>query len=146
MFRRLQTSIAFSSTRIVIIVGVLMALTAVPRSAAAQAVYGSIAGTVVDPSGGALPGVSVTVTSVERKTTDTVVSNETGRYVKERLLPGTYEVKVELSGFKQAVYPNIQVNVDAQSTLLAARRPIGPPQSRQYCRKLPARERCAAEL
>jgi hypothetical protein len=67
----------------------------------AQAVYGSIAGTVSDPSGAFLPGVSVTVTSVERKTSDTVVTNETGHYVKERLLPGTYEVKIELSGFKQ---------------------------------------------
>ncbi len=30
-------------------------------------------------------------------------------YVKERLLPGAYEVKIELSGFKQAVYPNVRV-------------------------------------
>ena len=115
MFRRLQTPTAFSPHRLVVIVGVLIALTALPRSASAQAVYGSVAGTVVDPSGGALPGVSVTVTSVERKTTDTVVTNETGHYVKERLLPGTYEVKIELSGFKQAVYPSIRVNVDTQS-------------------------------
>ena len=95
----------------------MIALTVLPRSALAQAVYGSIAGTVVDQSGALLPGVSVTVTSVERKTTDTVVTNETGHYVKERLLPGMYEVKIELSGFKQAVYPNIRVNVDAQATL-----------------------------
>ena len=117
MFRRLQTPTAFSPHRLIVILGVLIALTALPRSAAAQAVYGSIAGTVVDQSGGALPGVSVTVTSVERKTTDTVVTNETGHYVKERLLPGTYEVKIELSGFKQSVYPNIRVNVDTQTTL-----------------------------
>ena len=117
MFLRLQNATAFSFQRIVVIVAVLIALTGLPRSAVAQAVYGSIAGTVVDPSGGALPGVSVTVTSVERKTTDTIVTNETGRYVKERLLPGTYEVKVELSGFKQSVYPSIRVNVDTQTTL-----------------------------
>ena len=40
-----------------------------------------------------LPGVTVTITSVERKTVDTVVTNESGLYVKERLLPGTYEVQ-----------------------------------------------------
>jgi hypothetical protein len=62
-------------------------------------VYGSIAGSVVDSQGGVLPGVSVTITSVERKTVDTVVTNEGGQYLKERLLPGVYEVKVELSGF-----------------------------------------------
>ena len=49
-----------------------------------------------------LPGVSVTITSIERKTTDTVVTNESGHFLKERLLPGTYEVKAELTGFKTA--------------------------------------------
>ena len=103
----------------------LLLLTAFAVDTRAQAVYGSIAGTVSDPSGALLPGVTVTITSVERKTSDTVVTNETGHYVKERLLPGTYEVKIELSGFKQAVYPNIRVNVDTQTTLdfkLAGRR------------------------
>ena len=114
MFRCLQK---FSPHHVVAIVCVLIALTTLPRSASAQAVYGSIAGNVVDESGGTLPGVTVTVTSIERKTSDTVVTNETGHYVKERLLPGTYEVKVELSGFKQQVYPKIQVNVDTQTTL-----------------------------
>ena len=62
--------------------------------------YGSIAGTVTDPSGAALPGVTVTATSVERKTTHTAVTNGDGFYLVERLLPGTYEVKAELGGFK----------------------------------------------
>ena len=35
-----------------------------------------------------MPGATVTVTSVERKTVDTVVTNESGFYVKDRLLPG----------------------------------------------------------
>jgi hypothetical protein len=86
-------------------------------NAHAQAVYGSIAGTIVDPSGGALPGVTVSITSIDRKTVDAVVTNEAGQYVKDRLLPGTYEVKVELQGFKQAVYSDIKVGVDAQTRL-----------------------------
>jgi hypothetical protein len=81
----------------------------------AQAVYGSIAGTVMDATGAALPGVNVTITSVERKTTDTVVSNESGNYAKERLIPGTYEVKAELTGFKLAVVPSVRVGVDSQT-------------------------------
>ena len=40
-----------------------------------------------------MPGATVTITSVERKTADTVVTNESGIYLKERLLPGTYEVQ-----------------------------------------------------
>ena len=63
------------------------------------------------------PGATVTITSVERKTSDDVVTNESGIYLKERLLPGTYEVKAELQGFKSAVFPAIRVNVDTQTPL-----------------------------
>jgi hypothetical protein len=88
-----------------------------PAAAAAQAVYGSISGTVTDGSGAILPGVSVTITSLERRTSDTVVSNESGFYLKERLLPGTYEVKAELASFKTAVVPSVVVNIDAQTPI-----------------------------
>jgi hypothetical protein len=95
----------------------LCALAALSPAAFAQAVYGSVAGTVTDPSGALLPGVTITITSSDRKTVDAVVTNESGQYVKERLLPGRYEVKVELAGFKQAAYPDIQVSVDTQTRL-----------------------------
>ncbi len=96
----------------------ILALTVFDISnAAAQAVYGSIAGTVTDESAAVLPGVTVTITSVERKTVDTVVTNESGNFQKERLLPGNYEVKAELSGFKTAVVPTVQVSVDTQTPL-----------------------------
>ena len=50
-----------------------------PPSASAQAVYGSVAGTVSDPSGSALPGVTVVITSVDRKTADTVFTKEAAK-------------------------------------------------------------------
>jgi Carboxypeptidase regulatory-like domain/TonB dependent receptor-like, beta-barrel len=90
---------------------------ALPYAAAAQAVYGSIGGTVTDESGGVLPGVTITVTSIERKTVDTAVTNDSGFFSKDRLLPGNYEVKAELSGFKTAVVPSVVVNVDAQTPI-----------------------------
>jgi outer membrane receptor protein involved in Fe transport len=86
-----------------------------PAPATAQAVYGSIAGTVNDSTGAALPGATVTITSVERKTSDSVTANASGNYTKERLLPGNYEVKAELSGFKSSVIPSVRVNVDTQT-------------------------------
>src|SRR5258708_803434 len=85
--------------------------------AQAQAVYGSISGIITDASGAVVPGVTVTITSVERKTADAVTSNESGYYLKERLLPGTYEVKAELPGFKVALFPDIKVSVDTQTPL-----------------------------
>jgi hypothetical protein len=95
----------------------LLLIVLAPVHAQAQAVYGSISGIITDPSGAVVPGATVTVTSVERKTSDTVVSNESGYYLKERLLPGNYEVKAELQGFKTAVFPSIRVSVDSQTPL-----------------------------
>jgi outer membrane receptor protein involved in Fe transport len=98
-----------------LLAAVVVASLALPTSAHAQAVYGSIAGTIEDSTGAALPGANVTVTSNERKTVDTVVTNSSGNYVKDRLLPGTYTVKAELSGFRPAVISSVRVNVDSQS-------------------------------
>jgi outer membrane receptor protein involved in Fe transport len=86
-------------------------------SASAQAVYGSIRGTISDSSGAVLPGVTVTITSTERNTSDVVVTDSTGVYRKERLLPGAYEVRADLQGFKQAVVNSVVVGVDAQSNV-----------------------------
>jgi hypothetical protein len=84
-------------------------------NASAQAVYGSVAGTVTDSAGAAIPGATVTVTSVDRKTVDTVMTNSDGYYVKERLLPGLYTIRVEKQGFKSGVANNVQVGVDTQT-------------------------------
>jgi len=104
------------STRLLAVAAVLLAI-APGRAAFAQAVYGSIAGTVSDPSEASLPGVTVTATSVERRTVHTAVTNSDGLYLVERLLPGTYEVKAELSGFKAAVVSRAVVNVDTQTNV-----------------------------
>ena len=64
--------------------------------------------------GAVLPGVTVTITSLERTHHRTVVTNESGFYTKERLLPGTYEVQAELPGFKQAVFTGVNVSVDTR--------------------------------
>jgi hypothetical protein len=87
------------------------------HDARAQAVYGSISGIVTDASGAIVPGATVTITSVERQTSDTVVSSDSGYYLKDRLLPGLYQVKAELQGFKTAVFDNIRISVDTQTPL-----------------------------
>ena len=88
-----------------------------PQAARAQAVYGSVRGAITDASGGLLPGVSVTITSRDRNTSDTVVTGSDGVYRKERLLPGVYEVKADLQGFKQAVVSDVVVSVDSQANV-----------------------------
>ncbi len=94
---------------------ILWALAVAPRPVDAQAVYGSIGGTVKDPSGAVLPGVTVNIVSLTRQTTDSVVTNESGMFVKERLLPGEYKIQAELAGFKTAIVPRVEVGVDSQT-------------------------------
>jgi len=62
-----------------------------------------------------VPGASVTLKNLERQSEDTVTTNESGRYGKDRLLPGTYSVRAELSGFKPKVVSLAVVNVDTQT-------------------------------
>jgi hypothetical protein len=84
---------------------------------AAQESRGSIAGLVVDGSGAALPGVTVTVTNVGTNSRNVLVTNESGQYAALFLLPGTYNVKVELSGFQAKEHTNVQVRVGERSQL-----------------------------
>ena len=72
-----------------------------PALTAAQAINGTIEGTVVDDQGGVLPGVAVTVTNLDTGDTRTVVSNENGLYRLPLLPLGTYRISVELAGFKK---------------------------------------------
>ncbi len=102
--------------RLVGLAGLLaLTLCGLATDARAQAVYGSIAGSVLDTSGAAVPGATVTITSLQRKTVDTVVANASGFYEKARLLPGKYEVKAELTGFKSKVVSAVNVSVDTQT-------------------------------
>ena len=81
-------------------------------TASGQAVYGSIIGTVTDPQGNAVAGAKVTVTSVTKNTTDETTTNDSGNYSVIHLIPDTYRVKVEGTGFKAYTVPNVLVQVD----------------------------------
>ena len=61
---------------------------------------GTLTGTVVDSSGSAVPGATVTATEAETAAVRTVVSNENGLFRISGLDPGRYTVKVELTSFK----------------------------------------------
>src|SRR5689334_20919279 len=70
----------------------------------------SIRGIVTDSSGGVLPGVTVTVTG-EAGVTFSAVTNSEGAFNIPALSGGTYKVKVELQGFKTAVFEKVSVVV-----------------------------------
>ena len=86
-------------------------------SASAQAVYGSIIGTVTDPSGAAVSNAKVTVTSQTKNTTVDTMTNESGNYSVTHLIPDVYSVRVEGQGFKVLQFKDIIVNADAASNV-----------------------------
>src|SRR5215470_5302811 len=58
-----------------------------------------VTGTVTDASGGAIPGVDITLTNQETGTKQQTLTNETGSYRFSALPPGTYRIAAELAGF-----------------------------------------------
>jgi hypothetical protein len=73
---------------------------ALPSPGRAQSTHGAIVGTVSDPSGAVMPGVSITVTNMGTNIGRTAVTNPSGYYEVTALVPGTYRVHGELSGFQ----------------------------------------------
>src|SRR5256885_16916776 len=69
---------------------VLCSLTIMTASAFGQAVYGSILGTITDPSGAAVAGAKVTVTSVGKGTSVEATPNADGNYKVTHLVPDGY--------------------------------------------------------
>jgi len=85
--------------------------------ASGQAVFGSIAGSVTDPSGAAVPNAKVTVTSQAKGTIDQATSNESGNYTVTHLIPDLYTVRIEAQGFKVLDFKDVAVSADVESRI-----------------------------
>ncbi len=82
----------------------------VAAAAAAQSTS-TLQGTVSDPGGGILPGVTVTLVSAATGLQRVVVTNEVGVYVFNFLPAGAYRVTAELQGFKAVQRDGIGLDV-----------------------------------
>ncbi len=69
-------------------------------TAAAQSIFGRIAGTVTDSQGGAIAGVRITIVNEETKLERQTTTDPSGYYVASDLPAGAYSVIAEQSGFK----------------------------------------------
>src|SRR5437764_7139972 len=90
----------------------LVFMLSLPGQSFGQAVYGSIFGTVTDPSGAVVPNAKVTVTNIRKGTADAVTTDPSGNYSVTHLIPDTYQIKVESQGFETTVSQNLQVSAD----------------------------------
>lgn len=108
--RALFLSAAFTLAAIVVICAPL----------SAQSTYGSIAGTVTDPSGAAIAGADVTLTNVGTSEKRTQTTKEDGLYQFVNLVPGRYGIEVTKPGFKRYTRPEIVVDVNQNARVDAA--------------------------
>lgn len=77
----------------------------------AQTELGTIAGTVTDPKGAAVPNAEVIVTHVATAITNKATTNGSGEFVVPNLVPGEYSVSVSATGFKTTEQKGIQLQV-----------------------------------
>ena len=78
----------------------------------AQTVTGTLTGTVADASGGALPGVTVTIRNADTGLERVVVTNEAGFYSAPFLPAGRYNVSASLEGLGSAQRPDVRIELN----------------------------------
>src|SRR3990170_2704476 len=78
---------------------------------------GAVSGRVLDPSGGALPGVTVVLSNTATNDVRTIVTNGDGVYQAMALPIGVYTVTYKLDGFKTASRTNLSVEAAVPMTL-----------------------------
>jgi hypothetical protein len=83
----------------------------------AQGLTGQLSGTVVDSSGAAIPGVSVSVRNVATQVSREAVTDGTGAFVIADLLAGTYDVTASLSGFKTYLQTGVALSANERVAL-----------------------------
>ena len=92
-------------SRIVILLGLAVAV-----GVFAQVDSGTITGIVSDSTGATVAGVQVKVVQVETNFQFAAVTNPEGIYRVQSLIPGTYQITFEASGFKRIVQGNISLH------------------------------------
>lgn len=83
----------------------------------AQAITGTILGSVTDASGAVLPGVTITAINTGTNQARTTITNESGVFSLPSLQIGTYRVEAELTGFKKEIRSGVTLQVDQRARI-----------------------------
>ena len=82
-----------------------------------QSIFGTLLGTVTDPSGAVVPNAMITVTNQGENISHEVRSDAQGNYQAENMKAGIYTVSAKATGFKDMVLTDIRL--DARQTVRA---------------------------
>ncbi len=110
-------AVRFLSIIALAILGLVFFHLAPTRVNAQSGATGTLTGTVQDPNGAILPGVTVTVRNLSTGASRTVTTNADGHWTIPGLSVGAYEVAYELTGFKRLVRDRTEVEASVPRTL-----------------------------
>ena len=99
----------FRNRSLLLLSATLLMLALYVAPVAAQVLYGSITGTVEDPSGSVVPGAKVTATNTGTGQVFEAVSDANGNYTILNLLPGSYDLKLAQQGFKSVSRTGVNI-------------------------------------
>ncbi|PWU06297.1 MAG: TonB-dependent receptor [Terriglobia bacterium] len=101
-----------SIARTAVALACVFALAPATVSLRAQSFFGSIVGTVMDPTGAMVANATVTLANIGTAETRTASSDSNGNYQFLNLVPGAYRVDIQTTGFKHLTRDQIAVRVD----------------------------------
>src|ERR1700761_8908965 len=93
--------------RILVALSLTLCVLAIGSRALAQAVTGTIVGTVTDSTGAVVGNATVSISLTGQNSTFTTKTNDSGNFVVPDLSPGTYTVTIVATGFKKQAYENV---------------------------------------
>src|SRR5262245_59159972 len=94
----------------------LAILLAVALPSAAQETRGNISGTVRD-STGVIPGATVLIVNTDTGAKQELTTNNSGYFEAPLMQPGTYEISVEMTGFKRLTQRGVVLAVAQQMNI-----------------------------
>ncbi|MDT5271458.1 MAG: hypothetical protein QOH49_3644 [Acidobacteriota bacterium] len=90
----------------------MLLVASAPVTLRAQESRGKITGTVTDPNKATVPGASVKITDPTRGSSVALTTNDEGFFQAPYLLPGTYQVIVEIAGFKKFIQDAVVLQIN----------------------------------
>jgi hypothetical protein len=95
----------------------VLALLCLATSSVYPQAAGRIDGTVVDPTGAAIPGAEASVTNVATGQPFKATTNERGEWTLPSMAAGEYKVVITKSGFKSGVVPSVTVSAGVPASV-----------------------------
>jgi len=94
------------------VVALLIVASMCVQPAQAQALYGSVVGAVTDQSGAVIPGATVTITNTKTGQVRESTSDTSGTYSILNVLEGTYDLSIQMTGFRNYLEKGIIVSIN----------------------------------